>query len=68
MAGTVVMAVMVKEIVNEAGMEVKKTKRKVASRTRVQAGISTDRLNLRRTRELKERTVTRDIGVNNRES
>ena len=45
MGGTVVIAVMVEVIVNEAGMKEKKTKRKVASRTRVQAGISTERLN-----------------------
>ena len=45
MAGTVVIAVMVEVIVNEARMKEKKTKRKVASRTRVQAGISTERLN-----------------------
>jgi hypothetical protein len=63
----VVIAVMAEVIVNEAGMKEEKTKRKVASRTRVRADISTERLDCGHTRELKERTVTRDIALNNRE-
>jgi len=41
-------------------------KRKVASWTRVRADINTEWLNCGHTRELKERTVTRDIALNNR--
>ncbi len=44
MAGTVVIAVMMEVIVNEARMKEKKIMRKVASRTPVQAGTSTERL------------------------
>ena len=55
-AGTVaVTAVMVEVIVKEARMKKKET---VASSARVPAGISTEKLNTSRTRELEERTVT----------
>ena len=65
MAGTVVIAVMVEVIVNEARMKEKET---VASSARAPAGIRTERLNPSRTRELKKRTVTRDIARNIRKA